>query len=138
MGVDPYLIAPTLILAIAQRLVRALCPNSGKPMPLSDSIKLMIDTQFKDLPKKYLDELPLTNEIYELSPGPDCPNGTRGRLAVLEVMEMDKDIEEVILKNPTELEISKVVRGKGMMTMKEDAILKAMHREIPFEEIATL
>ena len=135
MGVDPYLIAPTLVLAIAQRLVANLCPGAGKAVPISYSLKLMIDAQFKDLPKKYLDELDFTNEVYELAPGPDCPNGTRGRRAIVEVMEMDKDIEEAILKSPTELEISKVARSKGMLLMKEDAILKAMHREIPFEEI---
>lgn len=138
MGVDPYLIAPTLILAIAQRLVRGLCPNSGKVLPIGDSLHLMIEAQFKDLPKKYLDELPFTKEVYEIEPSSDCPNGTRGRMAVMEVLEMGKDIEEVILKNPTDLEIMRVARNKGMLTMKEDAILKAMHREIPFEEISTL
>jgi type IV pilus assembly protein PilB len=138
MGVDQYLIAPTLILAIAQRLVRALCPDSGKPVPISESIQLMIDNQFKDLPKRYVGELDFTDKIYEILPGPDCPNGTRGRMAVLEVLEMDKSMEEIILKNPTEIEIMKVAREKGMLTMKEDAILKAMHRQIPFEEVGTL
>jgi type IV pilus assembly protein PilB len=138
MGVDPYLIAPSLILAIAQRLVRKLCPNSGNPIPITDSLKVMIDKQFSDLPKKYLDELSFTDTIYSVAPSSDCPNGTRGRLAVLEVFEMDKEIEETILKNPTDMAITKIVRAKGMLTMKEDAIIKAMHREIPFEEMNTL
>jgi type IV pilus assembly protein PilB len=138
MGVDPYLIAPTLILAIAQRLVRQLCPNSGKEVPIVDSLKIMIDKQFSDLPQKYIDELDFTNTVYSIMPSSDCPAGVRGRLAVLEVLEMDKDIEEVILKNPTDVAISKLVRSKGMLTMKEDAILKAMHRQIPFEEVNAL
>ncbi len=138
MGVDPYLIAPTLILAIAQRLVRELCPSSGKPVPVEDSLKIMLDKQFSDLPEKYLKELDFTDTVYSISPSSDCPAGVRGRLAVLEVFEMDKDIEEVILKSPTETALTKIVRGKGMLTMKEDAILKAMHRLIPFEEINTL
>jgi type II secretory ATPase GspE/PulE/Tfp pilus assembly ATPase PilB-like protein len=62
----------------------------------------------------------------------------RGRVAVMEAFEMDKDLEMVILKNPIEVEIMKVTRSKGMLTMKEDAILKAMHREIPFEEVNML
>jgi type IV pilus assembly protein PilB len=138
MGVDPYLIAPTLVLAIAQRLVRKLCPNSGTPVPIEGSMEVMIQKQFADLPKKYLDELSFTKEVYKLSPSKECPNGTRGRLAVIEVMEMDKDLEAVILKNPTEVEIAKCVRAKGMTTMREDAILKAMHRDIPFEEVNAL
>lgn len=138
MGVDPYLIAPTLILAIAQRLVKGLCPDSGKPIPVEGAIKMMIDKQFTDLPEKYLSELDFTDSVYEATPTSGCPNGTRGRLAVLEVLEMDKELESVVLKNPTEIEITKLARQKGMLSMKEDAILKAMHKEIPFEEVNTL
>lgn len=138
MGVDPYLIAPTLILAMAQRLVSGLCPNSGTPLPVSGSLKVMIDKQFEDLPKKFKDQLPLTDSVYEVSTTADCPNGLRGRIPVFEVFEMDKDIEAIILKNPTELEVGRVVRAKGMLTMKEDSIIKAMHRIIPFEEVNML
>jgi len=138
MGVDPYLIAPTLILSMAQRLVRKLCPDGGKPIPVEDSIKLMIDKQFEDLPEEFKNKLSFGKEVYEIAPKSDCPNGTFGRIAVIEVMEMDKDIETVILKNPTEIELYKVVRAKGMLSMKEDAILKAFQRIVPFEEINAL
>ncbi|OHA92886.1 MAG: hypothetical protein A2W51_01595 [Candidatus Zambryskibacteria bacterium RIFCSPHIGHO2_02_39_10] len=94
----------------------------------------MIDKQFSDLPRKYIDEIEFTDEVYKANPSADCPNGTRGRVAVMEVMEMDKDLETVILKNPSELEITKMARAKGLVTMKEDALVKAMHRIIPFEE----
>jgi type IV pilus assembly protein PilB len=138
MGIDPYLIAPTLVLAIAQRLVSGLCPDSGKPIPVEGSIKVMLDKQFEDLPLKYKKELDFTDKVYEAESTSECPNGMRGRVAVMEAFEMDKDLEMVILKNPIEVEIMKVTRSKGMLTMKEDAILKAMHREIPFEEVNML
>ena len=138
MGVDPYLIAPTLILAMAQRLTLGLCPESGLPIPVEGSLKVMIDKQFSDLPKKYLDEIEFTNTVYKASESVDCPNGTRGRVAVIEVFKMDKDIEAVILKDANELDITKVVRAKGMLTMKEDAIIKTMHHIIPFEEVNML
>lgn len=138
MGVDPYLIAPTLILAIAQRLTLGLCPNGGKPIPVEGSLKVMVDELFSDLPAEYRQTLPLTDKVYEAVGTTDCPSGVRGRVAVLEVMEMDKDIEAVLLKNPTELEIAKIARSKGMLTMKEDALIKAMHKVIPFEEVNTL
>ena len=51
---------------------------------------------------------------------------------------MDKEIENVLLKNATDIEISKIARAKGMLTMKEDAILKASNRQIPFEEVVSL
>ena len=138
MGVDPYLIAPTLILAIAQRLVRKLCPDGGKPIPVDGSIELMIQRQFADLPEKFRKEIKFGKEVYEISPTEDCPNGTRGRMAVMEVLEMDRDIEQVILRGGTEMELAKMAREKGMISMKEDAILKVFQRVIPFEEIATL
>ena len=78
------------------------------------------------------------DKVYELAPTEDCPNGTRGRYAVMEVMEMDKEIEDIILRSGTENELAKAVREKGMLTMKEDAIRMAFERLIPFEEISTL
>jgi type IV pilus assembly protein PilB len=138
MGIDPYLIAPTLILAMAQRLALGLCPDAGEAVPVEGSIKAMIDDQFKDLPLEFKKGLDFTDKVYKTSETPDCPNGTRGRIAVVEVFKMTDELEEVILKNPIELEITKVVRGQGMLTMKEDAILKTMHRIIPFEEVNVL
>lgn len=138
MGVDPYLIAPTLILTMAQRLVRKLAPGSGKAKPIEGSIKIMIDKQFEDLPEEYKKEIKFTNEIYEIESSAENESGISGRMAVVEVFDMDKDVEAVILKDPTEPELYKVARAKGMLTMKEDAIVKAMEKVIPFEEINTL
>lgn len=138
MGVDPYLIAPTLVCAMAQRLVRKLCPDGGKPIPVEDSIKLMIDKEFEDLPEVFKKDIPFGKEVYEIMPTPECLNGMSGRTAVIEVFEMDKQIEAAVLAGATEPELYKVIRSKGMLSMKEDAIIKAMQRIVPFEEINTL
>lgn len=138
MGVDPYLIAPTLILAMAQRLVATFPPGGGKPIPVDGSIKLMIDKQFEDLPEQYKKEIKFPDTVYGIEPTADCPKGTRGRTAVFETFTMNKEIESIILKNPTELEISAFLRQKGMLTMKEDAMIKAFQRIIPFEEVNKL
>ncbi len=138
MGVDPYLIAPTLILAIAQRLVRVLCPGGGKPVPIEGSIKLMFEKQFADLPREYRNEIVFKENVFEIQPTEDCPNGTRGRVAVMEVLSMDKDIEKVILSDPNEISLAAVARTKGMITMKEDAIMKAFEGIVPFEDVNTL
>jgi type IV pilus assembly protein PilB len=138
MGVDPYLIPPTLILGMAQRLVRKLGPGAGRVLPINESLKLMLDKQFADLPEKYRSKIPFPQEMLALSSSPECPSGTRGREAVIEIFKMDPDIEKVILTNPVESEIYKAVRNKGMLTMKEDAIIKAFQKKIPFEEINNL
>lgn len=138
MGVDPYLIAPTLVLAIAQRLVRRICPDTGKHVPVEGSIQMMIDHEFETLPEVHRAHLPKTDYVLAAEPSAACPSGTRGRVAVMEVLEVNAEIEELILKSASEDEIYKAARANGFMTMKEDAIMKALEHTIPFEEVNTL
>ena len=135
MGVDPYLIAPTLVLSMAQRLVAKIAPGGGKEMPVEGSIQVMIDKQFSDLPEEFKSSIPKGKTVVEATPTSEFPKGTHGRMAVFEVFKMDKELENIILTNPVETEIWKVVRKQGMLTMKENAIVKALNHEIPFEEI---
>ena len=138
MGVDPYLIAPTLIAAIGQRLVRKLCPGAGQAIPITDSIKGLLEKQFVDLPPEARKKIPAFTTMYSATATPDCPNGTRGRTGVFEFLRMDKDLEHVVLTTPVEEKVYEVARAKGMFTMREDAIIKALAGEIPFEEVNTL
>lgn len=139
MGVDPYLIPPTLILGVAQRLVKKICPNSGEIMSIDGSIQKMIDQQFADLPEEFKKEIPFDKkEFLKIKPTEDCPNGTSGREAVFEMFKMSKEIEKVILENPIDSAIYEVARKQGLLTMKEHAIIKAMEKKISFEEINTL
>jgi len=137
MGVDPYLIAPTLVLAIAQRLTHRLCPEVQK-IPIEESLRIMIDKEFADLPEKTKKKLPKMEYVHEALSSAECPNGTKGRIAVFEMLEMNKEIERVILTNPSENEIFKIARQNGMLTMKEDAIIKSAQGLIPFKEVNTL
>jgi type IV pilus assembly protein PilB len=142
MGVDPYLIAPTLVLSMAQRLVRVICPNSKKAVPIVDSFRVMVDKQFSDLPEEYRrpieEEINKSGNLYEAEPSTDCPAGTRGRVAVFEVLPMDRDVESLVLKSGSEIEIATLMRKKGMLTMKEDALLKCVRGEVPFREVSAL
>ncbi len=138
MGVEPYLIPPTLILAIAQRLVLEICPNSGKKVKIEGAIKAAVEKGLEEIPEKLRKEIKVPEEVLMIEPSPECPNGTRGRVAVFEIIKMDKDLETVILKNPVDSEIMKVARAQGMLTMREDALLKAFRKEIPWEEVNKL
>lgn len=138
MGVDPYLIAPTLVLSIAQRLVRKTCPGAQKEVANGDVLKAMIDKEFEDMPTEFKKKLDLTRPLLDAVPTAECSTGMRGRVPVFEVFRVDKDVENVILKDPTEPSLWGVARKKGMLTMKEDAILKCMDGTIPFPEVNTL
>ncbi len=138
MGVDPYLIAPTLIIAIAQRLVSVLCPDSKETIPVDGAIRMMIDKELAGLPQGAQEGFVVPAEVYRARSSPTCPSGTKGRQAVFEVLTMDRDIEKLILTNPSESEISRIAREKGMTTMKEDALRKIFQGVVPFEELAKL
>ena len=135
MGIDPYLIAPTLIISIAQRLALMTCESSRKLVPMDPSVKMQIETQMKDLPDEFKKEFDLEGQMYDTVPSTDCPFGTRGRIAVFEMFKVDKEMQSVILKNPTNNEIYKVARKKGMLMMCEDAMLKALKGVVPFREV---
>jgi type IV pilus assembly protein PilB len=93
MGVDPFLIAPTLILAVAQRLVSTIY-GKGNPMPIEGSIKMMIDKTFEDLPESRKQQIKIPNSVFEAVPSPECPKGVKGRTAVFEIMQMNKELEQ--------------------------------------------
>ncbi len=135
MGVDPYLIAPTLKIAIAQRLSRRIKEGTGRAEPLSKSMELMMDDTFKTIPQKYREHIPKGRTIVHPEPTPGCATGLKGRVAIMEVLEVNEAIQEMILKNASEEQIYDEARKHGFISMKEDAIIKALDHVIPFEEM---
>lgn len=136
MGVDPYLIAPTLKLAIAQRLARRICPGTGKEIPVEGSIATMINKDFETLPEQYRSRIPEAKTVLFPEPSPGCASGTKGRIAIMEAFEINDEIEQLILRGASEEEMYKVARKNGFMSMKEDAIVKALEHSIPYEEVS--
>lgn len=138
MGIEPYLLPPTLVLMMAQRLVPIICEDAKAPGPVDESVKVMIEKQFSDLPTEFRGQIPEVNNIYRTRKTASCPSGTRGRTGVFEFLEMDRELERIVLKNPGENEIYKYARSKGFMTMKEDALIKSLKGITPFEEVNKL
>jgi type II secretory ATPase GspE/PulE/Tfp pilus assembly ATPase PilB-like protein len=135
MGVDPYLIAPTLKLAIAQRLARRVYKDTGRVEPVGKSMEMMMQETFKTLPKQYHDRIPTGRTIVHPEPSPQSATGLKGRVAIMEVLEINDAIQELILKNGSEEQMFAVARTQGFMTMQEDAIIKALGHVIPYEEM---
>ena len=135
MGIDPYLIAPTLKMTIAQRLARKICPGTGTPESVEKSIKMMFDSEFNSLPEKYRSRIPEYKQVLHPEPTPECASGTKGRTAVMEVLEISPKIQELILNSGSEEDIYQEARRQGFMSMKEDAIIKCLEGLIPYEEV---
>jgi type IV pilus assembly protein PilB len=136
MGVEPYLIPPVLILSIAQRLVRTLVQGTGTAIPLTVSDRRGIEAQLRTLPEKY--RFDIRDTVYDPEKTPQSATGMRGRMAAFEILEMSAEIERIILENPVDSKLWDAARGQGMLTMREDAIVKAFDKKIPFSEVSTL
>lgn len=137
MGVDPYLLAPTLILAVGQRLVRKLCEDSRKPVEISGKIKEMITQELTIMPEAIRETVQthMGDPMYQAETSALCPKGTRGRTGIFEVLSMTQELEKIILSGPSESAIEEESRRQGMITMKQDGILKVMKGIIGFEEL---
>lgn len=135
MGVDPYLIPPTLIMVIAQRLARTLCDDSRRGVKIDSKLKAKLESEIKNIPDIIKNDIKLPDEIYQSLPGPTCPKGTRGRIGVFEVFEMTPAIEKLVLTKPIEEDIMSEARKQGMITMREDGILKVLKGRIGMEEL---
>lgn len=137
MGIDPYLIAPTLKMSMAQRLAKTLCKGAGREEKIDKSTQMRINETFKSLPKKFIDRIPTNRTVLHPQPIPACPTGYRGRTAITEVLEINDEMQELILKNASEEEFFQAARKNGFITIQEDAIIKALNHEIPYEEMNT-
>ena len=137
MGIDRYLIPSTLILGMAQRLVRRLCPENKKEMRLSPDVRDLIKEQLSKIKPEELEKLGIKEPyaIYEPQPSKECPKGTKGRVAIFEMLEMTSQLEEIILKDPSETNIKKEAERQEMTTMFQDGVLKALRGIVGFEEV---
>ncbi|MBI2627979.1 MAG: type II/IV secretion system protein [Candidatus Niyogibacteria bacterium] len=138
MGVDSYLIAPTLVLAMAQRLSRTLCPESRKEIPAAGKIKEILEKEMAEIPLEIKKSIKIPSKIYQAMPSASCPKGTKGRIAISEVIAMTPALEKAILSDPTEPNIMKAARQQGMIKMREDGILKVLEGKIGLEELTEI
>ncbi|KKU53326.1 MAG: hypothetical protein A3G60_03375 [Candidatus Ryanbacteria bacterium RIFCSPLOWO2_12_FULL_47_9c] len=135
MGVDPFLIPSTLVMAMGQRLVRTLCPESRKPIEVVDRISKMLEEELAAFPADIKKTASLPKTIYEAESSPTCPKGTRGRLAIIETLLMTPELEQIILHEPSEVKIAEEGRRQNMVTMRQDGVLKVLRGIIGLEEL---
>ncbi|OGZ56735.1 MAG: hypothetical protein A3H64_01660 [Candidatus Ryanbacteria bacterium RIFCSPLOWO2_02_FULL_45_11c] len=137
MGVDPFLIPSTLALVIGQRLVRTLCQDSKKPLPVEGKVREMLDEEISIMPAEIKKTIELPKHIYQALPSATCPKGTRGRMGVFEMLAMTPELERLILeKQPSEAHIAEEAHRQGMLTMRQDGILKVLAGTVGIEELS--
>ncbi|MDD5044992.1 MAG: ATPase, T2SS/T4P/T4SS family [Candidatus Omnitrophica bacterium] len=125
IGVEPYLLTPSLILVVAQRLARKLCPNCKEPYePTAEQlggIKLKTDL------------------IYKAQGCAECNNiGYKGRICVGEFLPVSEEIRELISQKASYLRIREVARKSGMVSLFESGIKKVEEGITSLEEILSV
>ena len=143
MGVDRYLIPTTLALAIGQRLVRRLCNACKKKVKPEKGVAELLWKEIQGFPlaakKQFPPTLPESAEglvIFEPTGCKKCgASGYTGRIAVMETLEMSDQIAELVNTRASEAKIEKVAQGEGMITMRQDGILKVLDGVTTLEEI---
>ncbi|MCD6550218.1 type II/IV secretion system protein [bacterium] len=138
LGVERYLVPSTLNIAIAQRLVRKLCPYCKKKIEAKGEVKKLIMKEINNLPGYLRKEYKKKNSFFIYKPQ-GCQKcrqeGYIGRVAVAEVLKMTERLSEIILTNPSEGQIAKEAQRQGMITMRQDGILKVLEGVTSIEEV---
>lgn len=138
LGIKPYLISPALSIALAQRLARALCPLCKKKIKPSKEIEEMILKEIENFPEIIKKEINLPNpfSMYQPVGCKKCNQvGYSGRIGLFEVLKMTDLLGEIILKEPSEIKIMEEAKRQGMLTMKQDGILKVLEGITTIEEV---
>lgn len=130
MSIEPFLLSSTLKLLIAQRLVRKLCLNCRYSEELSDkNIESMYPGLSKYLKKKEI-------RIYKSKGCKICNNiGFRGRTGVFEFIKVTKEIQDLILKNPSSGEVWNLAKKQGARSILEDGLEKVLDGTTSLEEL---
>ncbi len=127
MGVPMFNIASSVILITAQRLTRRLC--SVCKAPLDVPRKALLDAGFK------VEELDGTWTPYKPVGCSACNNGYKGRVGIYQVMPISEEIQRIILRSGSALDIAKQARLEGVRSLRESGLLKVRQGMTSLEEV---
>jgi type IV pilus assembly protein PilB len=132
MEVEPFLLSYSLRVTAAQRLVRKICEKCKEEIKISEVIVEKIKEELKQVTREEMEKygVNLTEEI-KFYQGKGCENcsdtGYRGRIAIFEVLEINDKIQKIISEGESvEIKIREEAGNQGMVTMKQDGLLKVL------------
>jgi type II secretory ATPase GspE/PulE/Tfp pilus assembly ATPase PilB-like protein len=135
MGVNADILGAAVTVAMAQRLVRRLCPVCRVPTPLSAEDKKLMEPLFANIP--HPEELPANRDMMWTPKGCEkCGGlGYKGRIAVVEVILMDHQIEECVRHTSSERDIWKAAAHQKIRRMSQDGAVKVLQGVTSLEEL---
>ncbi len=128
MGIEPFLVATSVHMIVAQRLVRRVCAECKEPVDLPQ--QALIEAG-------YTPEEAKTVKVFKGKGCGTCNNsGYKGRCGLYEVMEVTDELRELILVGASALELKKKAIELGMITLRRSGLIKAMTGQTTLEEVA--
>lgn len=125
MGVEPFLITSSMILVVAQRLVRKICGNCKESYKITDQVAKKLQLKSGD-----------KNIAFRGKGCKDCQNmGYKGRIGLCETLVMSPEVRKLIDERSEEHKIRDQARREGMKTLRENGIQKVLRGSTTIEEI---
>jgi len=128
MGIEPFLVASSVNLICAQRLVRRICARCKHDHP--HAAQALVDAGFT--PEEAATVVPKKGKGCDY-----CNNtGYKGRVGLYEVMELSEELRELVLVGASALELRRKAIDEGMITLRRSGLLKVMEGITTIEEVA--
>ena len=127
MGIAPFNIASSVILITAQRLARRLCPACKAPADVPHETLVEAGYREEDLDGSWV--------TYRAVGCPACNNGYKGRVGIYQVMPISEEIQRIILRDGSALEIAEQARNEGVRSLRESGLHKARLGLTSLEEV---
>jgi type IV pilus assembly protein PilB len=141
LGVPPFLLSSSLNLMMAQRLVLRLCPECKKEVKPAKEVENVIEEALATLPSslRASAKVKAPYTVWGAEPQKDCPvckgKGTSGRVALFEVFRMTREVGDLITSTFTEGKLWDEAKRQGMVTLRQDGVLKALKGIVSMEEV---
>ncbi len=137
MGIEPFLLVASINLVMAQRLVRKICPDCKQEIPVTKSMEDMIREQMVGIPDDYFEGL--DKNVIKAYKGAGCEKcghtGYVGRFGIFEVLPVVPEIQDLVMGKASAHKIYEATLKMGMITMKQDGIVKLLRGETTMDEI---
>ncbi len=145
LGVNPKILVSALSLSIAQRLVRKLCtsckiskPAKEREVVLINMIISGMEAEGKDLNKYNIDKTKPFSFFYPVGCEKCNNTGYKGRIGIFEAVHTDEALEKLMPENPSERQIKDVAKTQGILSMRQDGIVKILNGITSIEEISSV
>lgn len=137
MGIEPFLLTASVNVVMAQRLVRKICPACKQEVPLTKVLEEEIKKDLLNIPEEYFEGV--DKKQYKIYKGAGCEKcghtGYVGRFGIFEVLPSTAEIQELVSNKSSGNKIYEVAAKLGMITMKQDGLVKALRGETTMDEI---